>query len=379
MECGKFALKMRLKFHKKIDGPRAKSRVTDKSKPSRTNETDRALDCPLSISSSESEDDADASSALNPLMVGENTWYENASLDVQDPRTGIPIHVQPPRMVWSAPGGKTRMDYFNIFLSESFVEGILEWSNASIEAEKDHIQTWDLRRFLAAMYAMTLVRSTNIKEYWSIVDDSFLPPSDFQGKLEISYDRFAFIRQHLKFGPEDDNQSGSDCVRHLFEEFNNNLNKVFVAGPDLVMDESTSGWKGVDEKHKNGPPALTHSLCKPANASFMIKTMTNGTCGIIIRMELQEGKKAVKKMMFSDVMKPATAVVRRMLVGFESGGRVVTADSGFTNMNTLKAVKATRNYYVGIVKTGHAGIPKKWFLTTAFAGKEHERGLARTQ
>jgi len=91
-------------------------------------------------------------------------WYEDAALDVQDPRTGIPIHVQPPRMVWSAPGGKTSMDYFNIFLSESFIKGILEWTNSTFEFEKDHIKTWDLRRFLAAMYAMTLVRRTNIKE-----------------------------------------------------------------------------------------------------------------------------------------------------------------------------------------------------------------------
>ena len=42
---------------------------------------------------------------------------------------------------------------FNIFLSESFLEGIIQWTNATIQEESGLLRAWDLRRFIAAMYA----------------------------------------------------------------------------------------------------------------------------------------------------------------------------------------------------------------------------------
>ena len=242
-----------------------------KTNSSWVNESERGSHCPPSISSSESESDPDESIVLNPLKVGENTWYENPALDVHDPRAGMPCYTLPPRMVWTAAGVKMPMDYFNIFVPESFLEGIVSATNDNIEDENDHIHTWDLRRFIAAMYAMTLVRRSNIHDYWNIVDDTFVPASEFGSRIQMCYNRFSFIRKHLRFGPEDSSDKGFECVRFLFEEFNNILHKVFIPGPDLVMDESTSRWKGGDDKRETGPPALTHMKGKPENVSFMIK------------------------------------------------------------------------------------------------------------
>ena len=69
-----------------------------------------------------------------------------------------------------------------------------------------------------------------------------------------------------------------------------------------------------------------------------------------------------------------TAVVQRLLVGYESTGRTIYGDSWFTNMNTIKMVRGTGNFYVGMVKTGHACIPKKYMSTIAFTGPNAKRG-----
>ena len=92
--------------------------------------------------------------------------------------------------------------------------------------------------------------------------------------------------------------------------FNNNLQDAFEAGPEMVVDESTSGWKGVDEKSPDGPPSMVHQKGKPQNVSFMLKTMADCETGIILKIELQEGKEEMLKKQFSDKWKSSTAVVR---------------------------------------------------------------------
>ena len=101
------------------------------------------------------------------------------------------------------------------------------------------------------------------------------------------------------------------------------MQDAFESGADLVVDESTSGWKGVDEKRLEGPPSLVHQQGKPQNVSFMLKTMADCTTGIILKIELQEGKDAMLKKPFSDRFKSSTAVVLRLLLGYESTGRTI--------------------------------------------------------
>ena len=57
----------------------------------------------------------------------------------------------------------------------------------------------------------------------------------------------------------------------------------------VIIDESTSGWHGKDEKRPDGPPALTRMKEKPAPVSFMFETLCCVEAGIMIAIELQEG------------------------------------------------------------------------------------------
>ena len=92
---------------------------------------------------------------LNPLHFGEKAWYENPALVHHAPCSGVPCHTLRPHMVWSAYDAMSMMDYFNIFLKDSFQNGILlrfQEKNAAIEDKSKILRTWDLCGFIAAMH-----------------------------------------------------------------------------------------------------------------------------------------------------------------------------------------------------------------------------------
>ena len=110
----------------KIDGPRAKSRPRVNIKSPGPNEIDRGACCLVSISSSESELDPDASAAIKPHHFGEKVWNENPFQDRHQPRTGVPSQTSPHRMIWSASIAKRMVDYFIVFLTESILVDIIQ-------------------------------------------------------------------------------------------------------------------------------------------------------------------------------------------------------------------------------------------------------------
>ena len=91
----------------------------------------------------------------NPLHFGEKAWNENPALVHHAPCNGVPWHTLQTHMVWSAYDAMPMMDYFNIFLKDSFQNGIFlrfQKKNAAIEDESKILRTWDLCGFIAAMH-----------------------------------------------------------------------------------------------------------------------------------------------------------------------------------------------------------------------------------
>jgi hypothetical protein len=77
------------------------------------------------------------------------------------------------------------------------------------------------------------------------------------------------------------------------------MHAVFESGNKIVIDESTSGWHGKDEKRADGPPALTHMIGKPESASFMSKKCRMCRFWNHFSIELQEGKEKMAKRDYS--------------------------------------------------------------------------------
>ena len=88
---------------------------------------------------------------------------------------------------------------------------------------------------------------------------------------------------------------------------------IFVPSVDVVLDGSTTGWHGEDEKRPGGPPALTHFPAKPEPVCFVINNIADVVTGIIFKLEFREGNSAMLHKPFSRDLKSTSAVVSRLI------------------------------------------------------------------
>ncbi len=140
--------------------------------------------------------------------------------------------------------------------------------------------------------------------------------------------------------------------------FNEQAASIVRCCTHVVIDESTSGWHGKDEKRADGPPALTHMKGKPEPVSFMIKNLCDMHSGLMLAIELQEGKEEMSKRKFVyQGEKPTTAFVLRLMERLAGAGVILYGDSWFSSLNTLQKLCAMGIYFVGLIKTSHSGIP----------------------
>uniref|UniRef100_A0A7S0QP21 PiggyBac transposable element-derived protein domain-containing protein n=1 Tax=Cryptomonas curvata TaxID=233186 RepID=A0A7S0QP21_9CRYP len=99
---------------------------------------------------------------------------------------------------------------------------------------------------------------------------------------------------------------------------------------------------------------------KPESVSFMIKNLCCVECGIMFAIELQEGKVEMATSDFiRDGEKPTTGCVLRLMSSVAGEGVVLFGDSWVASLNTLQKLHAQGNFFAGIVKTAHSGIPLK--------------------
>jgi hypothetical protein len=99
----------------------------------------------------------------------------------------------------------------------------------------------------------------------------------------MSLNRFGFISKNWATAPARRGTKTFDAIRPLFDIFNERAASVFRSGTYVVIDESTSGWHGKDEKRVDGPPALTHMKGKPEPVLFMIKNVCDVRSGVCSR------------------------------------------------------------------------------------------------
>jgi len=175
-----------------------------------------------------------------------------------------------------------------------------------------------------------------------------MQPPDF-GKV-LSRDRFSRVQRYLARGPlgaeEDLTDDPWSEVRWICDEFNCQRRIEFRMGWAVVPDESMIEWQG-----KSGPggiPHLSHVPRKPHPLGLELKTLCDASTGMMMVIEIQEGKIRMARQRFCREFSPTTACTLRLcataglgensLVG-PNPNRVVFADSWFALLATLHALR----------------------------------------
>ena len=137
-----------------------------------------------------------------------------------------------------------------------------------------------------------------------------------------------------------------------------------------------SSWEGSDGKYDvNGMPHKTKIIRKPKGVGAEVKSIACSKTGILVRLDIMEGKKRQAEKPWHTEFGEGTALVLRLCEQFFGSGRVVHADSAFSSFKTTVELLKRGLYFMGIVKTAHTQYPKAHLLEWVAGSLEGQEGL----
>lgn len=165
-------------------------------------------------------------------------------------------------------------------------------------------------------------------------------------------------------------------VRSLVDGFNLWRKKVLEPGAHVVVDEVMCAWRGADaEYNADGAPHVTKIIRKPEGVGIEMKAMADGETGIIMQLDIMEGKvRQRKKDFYNETQSEGAAVILRLMKHWLKSFRVVHADSAFSSVLTLMHLRRYCLHFMGIVKTAHREFPLKYLLSRSDEFTGHNRG-----
>ena len=132
-----------------------------------------------------------------------------------------------------------------------------------------------------------------------------------------------------------------------------------------------------------GMPHISFVPRKPVPLGLELKCVADGTSGVMMYLELQEGKTRMMRLRFADEYPATVATTLRMVAAMGLGEknlphndklrRVVIGDSWFASRTTACTLQEKFGVeFTGCVKTAHAGFPieaMRWVLASLERGK----------
>ena len=192
-------------------------------------------------------------------------------------------------------------------------------------------------RFWGLILAISIGSEKNRRNYWMEELDGesgriFQPPA-FGTRFGMGIRRFEDILRCLSFGDEDCNDPWSP-IRPFMDALNNRRQQVINPSHMIVEDELLSSWiSRKQDRTADGIPHLTKIIRKPKGVGTEIKCVADGLVGIMLRIEICEGKEAESKKKWSHL--PAgTAQTLRLSEPWHGTGRIIVADSAFSSGTT---------------------------------------------
>ena len=273
---------------------------------------------------------------------------------------------------------RTPFDYW-LFLMPDMLAEIVKWTNVALPERARRATKHEVVKFFGIQYCMTLYPSRQRKNYWSTADTDLFPAPNFGSRFGMSRTRFAelvkYLRMHDPALDDEDDPDPWRQVRTFVDEFNKNRAERVIPGWILVVDESTSKWRGLGDWYDLGMPHITKIPRKPEPVGLEIKDMCDGESGIMLYLEMMEGQAVMRTKKFEGAgMKAGTAHCLRCTEPWHGSGRVLVGDSAFASVQTCIQLMKWGIFFVGLLKTASTMYPKRHLQTMPMA----ERGDTAT-
>lgn len=208
------------------------------------------------------------------------------------------------------------------------------------------------------------------RDYWATKSSSSRSMLNLHaynfGQYGISKNRFDLIKKNFRLNsyiPNVVNQDPWIPIRGFIDAFNQRQYEIVIPGGYITIDECMCWWGGKEAKWSaDGMPHVTKIARKPKGIGAELKSAADGESGVIIRLEVQEGKEAMANKEFMDRHAAHTAITLRLVQPWFGSKRVILADSAFASFNTCVALLCVGLYFIGIVKTASKFFPKLFLM-----------------
>ena len=150
--------------------------------------------------------------------------------------------------------------------------------------------------------------------------------------------RFNEIRNLLKYAKADLSKVPSDpwaWFRRAVDDFNLSRKAVLQHGLVVTLDESMSAWKPRADKF-GGLPNISFIMRKPKPLGTEFKAACDATTGIMMHLEIQEGRDAMRQKTHAADLGVTSACVQRIATEACAPGSTICGDSWFSSVKVSK-------------------------------------------
>ncbi|KAL5484079.1 hypothetical protein EMCRGX_G020521 [Ephydatia muelleri] len=222
---------------------------------------------------------------------------------------------------------------------------------------------------LGVLYARTLHPMGRIKDLWRTRDDVFVPPFRMRERFGLARDRFIDWERFLKIWPPGDSDNKWKYIQPLVDAFNALQRKFVEQGTEVVIDESMGKWIPFFENTPEGVPHLSKIIRNPQGIGVECKNVADAQTGIMLFLEIQEGKEAMAGKKYCDRYPKSVALTLRMTEFLHGRGHVVHGDSAFASVATCTALLEHSTYFSGLLKIAHKEFPREFCQEMAFSAQ----------
>jgi len=177
--------------------------------------------------------------------------------------------------------------------------GALGYTNAALPTGKKKFSEHEFMKCLGVLATKCLTEGP-IRDLWSTKDFGVLPTLRMSERFGIARDRFLDWVSYLRFCPAGDNLSDADKVKEFLHSWNEHRKNVFEPGDGIILDESISKFKPFFDNTPSGIQWLVKIIRKPVGIGAEIKNAACALTGVLLYLELQEGKDAMESKEFCD-------------------------------------------------------------------------------
>lgn len=256
--------------------------------------------------------------------------------------------------------------YFYYLYPDEWIDLQLNHTNPRLQGHNklnQKLEKGELLQFWGYCLALSLHTGLSIECMWSDtpVPDSILPPPRL-GLHGTSFAGFKKIRSVLSFGPRDEQSLRVDpwaFVRPLVDQYNAHRQTHFIPGWLMTIDETMVAWRGmVGLLNEDKCPHRSWVPRKPEPLGVELKTVGDSISGVMMRIEICEGKEPMKAKEFSAAWGATTACTMRLMSPWFGSRRVVAGDSWFAGVKTARGLLDNGLHLIGDVKTNSSLFPK---------------------